>query len=520
VTHRLPAPNDFGNALKSAASMAQGENDYSALASLAQCDLTYLQAIQFDQVLRQIDPDVLPNYVSLRLAVLSSSTVTHLLPAIRVAGFDRRLIFELYETPFGQYRQELLDPDSSLSRFQPQFLLFSFSARDPLSRVEITASRESVEALVAHYVDELTSLWRAAKNYQGVTLVQQTFLNIAEPVFGSLDRTLASSPSRVIRLLNERLVDAAASQGVLVLDLERALERDGIDFWHDNARWLQAKMEISPAAAVRYGDLFARIAASQRGLSKKCLVLDLDNTLWGGVVGDDGIDNIVLGAGNALGEAYSAFQHYVKQLNERGVILAVCSKNERSTAESVFVEHPEMVLRLEDIALLVANWDDKAQNLMRIARDLNIGIDSLVFIDDNPAERARIRQSLPLVAVPELPQDPSGYVRCLAGSGYFESVTFTAEDQQRADQYSANIKRSQLQVSAESVDDYLKSLDMTMEASPFRDIDMMRVSQLINKTNQFNTTTRRRTLEERSSSIRPTSSTPRHDGGLLRKFVN
>ena len=174
---------------------------------------------------------------------------------------------------------------------------------------------------------------------------------------------------------------------------------------------------MSNDALPHYVRSLSKLIGGLFGLSRKCLVTDLDNTLWGGVVGDDGIDNIVLGAGDALGEAYSAFQQYAKQLSRRGVILAVCSKNEQSIAKSVFVEHPEMVRRLEDIALFIANWEDKAQNLIRIARDLNIGIDSLVFVDDNPAERARVRQSLPLVAVPELPQDPSGYVRCLARSG-------------------------------------------------------------------------------------------------------
>ena len=163
-----------------------------------------------------------------------------------------------------------------------------------------------------------------------------------------------------------------------------------------------------------YGDLAARILAALRGLSKKCLVLDLDNTLWGGVIGDDGLDGIVLGEGSAAGEAHLALQHYAKQLKERGVILAVCSKNDAKIAEAGFRDHPEMVLRRADFAAFQANWDDKAQNLKAIATRLNIGVDSLVFVDDNPIERARIRQSLPMVAVPELPDDAAHYVRCLA----------------------------------------------------------------------------------------------------------
>ena len=162
-------------------------------------------------------------------------------------------------------------------------------------------------------------------------------------------------------------------------------------------------------------------------------MLDLDNTLWGGVIGDDGLDGIVLGEGSAAGEAHLALQHYAKQLKERGVILAVCSKNDAKIAEAAFSDHPEMVLRRSDFAAFQANWDDKAQNLKAIATRLNIGIDSLVFVDDNPIERARMRQSLPMVAVPELPDDPAHYVRCLAEAGYFEAIAFTADDRSRAE---------------------------------------------------------------------------------------
>ena len=219
-------------------------------------------------------------------------------------------------------------------------------------------------------------------------------------------------------------------------------------------------------------------------------VLDLDNTLWGGVIGDDGLDGIVLGEGSAAGEAHLALQHYAKQLKNRGVILAVCSKNDAKIAEVAFRDHPEMVLRRSDIAAFQANWDDKAQNLKAIASRLNIGVDSLVFVDDNPVERARVRQSLPMVAVPEMPDDPAHYVRSLADAGYF-AVAFTADDQSRAEQYAANAERQALLETAESMDDFLRGLKMTAVYGPFTAVDHARVVQLINKTNQFNTTTRR-----------------------------
>ena len=314
---------------------------------------------------------------------------------------------------------------------------------------------------------------------------------MSEPLFGGYDRMVPGAPATVVARLNDQVCEAAGRDGVLVLDIARASQRDGIDAWFDVGRWLQGKLEIAPQAAPLYGDLAARILGAQRGLSKKCLVLDLDNTLWGGVIGDDGLDGIVLGEGSAAGEAHLALQHYAKQLKERGVVLAVCSKNDAKIAEAAFRDHPEMVLRRSDFAAFQANWDDKAQNLKAIAARLNIGIDSLVFVDDNPIERARVRQSLPMVAVPELPEDPAHYVRCLAEAGYFEAIAFTAEDRDRAQSYAANAEREALLGSAESMEDFLRGLAMTAVYGPFTAVDHARVVQLINKTNQFNTTTRR-----------------------------
>src|SRR3974390_2568755 len=266
--------------------------------------------------------------------------------------------------------------------------------------------------------------------------------------------------------------------------------------WSDAGQWSHAKIELAPQAAPLYGDMVARSLAAQRGLSKKCLVLDLDNTLWGGVIGDDGLDGVVLGEGSAAGEAHLAFTLYAKQLKERGIILAVCSKNDAKIAEAACRDHPEMVLRRSDIAAFQANWDDKTHNLKAIAARLNIGVDSLVFVDDNPVERARIRQSLPMVAVPELPEDTAQYVRCLADAGYFEAVAFTSEDRHRAQQYAENAERDALFESAQSMDEFLRGLKMSVRFGPFTAVDQPRVVQLINKTNQFNTTTRRYTSEE------------------------
>jgi FkbH-like protein len=492
----LPTPSDFRGDLHTAREIPRLADRFEKLARLAEHRLGYLETLQLDRVLREQGNESPPGFSTLRLAIISSSTVDHLAPAIRVAGLRRKLLIKVHVGGYGLYRQEILDPASPLHKFDPHIVLLSLTAREVCNGVSLTATVEEVDETVIRSLDDLRLLWRRARETLKATIIQQNLLNVTNSVFGSYDRLVPGAPARVVARLNDRLAAAAASDLVLLLDIVGASERDGRDVWFDNARWLQGKLEIAPQAAPYYGELLVRILAAQRGLSKKCLVLDLDNTLWGGVVGDDGIEGIVLGEGSAAGEAYLAVQRYARQLSERGVILAVCSKNDPATAQAVFRDHPEMILRLPHIAAFVANWEDKAENLRTIAAQLNIGLDSLVFVDDNPVERARIREELPMVAVPELPEDPAHYVRCLADAGYFEAVSFTVEDRQRAEQYAANTRRDELLESSGSMEDFLRRLEMSTLCGPFAAVDLPRVTQLINKTNQFNPTTTRYSTEE------------------------
>ncbi|HEY1980835.1 MAG TPA: HAD-IIIC family phosphatase [Xanthobacteraceae bacterium] len=466
------------------------------MASLAAYRLGFLETVQLERALGRLGLEKAPDFSSIRLAVLASSTVDQLSPAIRVAGLRRRLLIDVHSGMYGQYRQDLLDPTSFLYQFSPQAVLFSLTAREAIANVPLSASADEVGETITSFIDELRFFWRKACEICNGVIIQQTFVDITEPLFGSYDRFVPGAPARIVARLNDRLCEAASQDGVLLLDAARASQRDGIDAWFDAGYWLQGKLEIAPQAAPVYGDMVARILAAQRGLSKKCLVLDLDNTLWGGVIGDDGLEGIVLGEGSAAGEAHLALQRYAKQLKERGVILAVCSKNDAGIAETAFRDHPEMLLRRSDIAAFLANWDDKTENLQAIANRLNIGLDSLVFVDDNPVERARIRQSLPMVAVPELPEDTAQYVRCLADAGYFEAVAFTSEDRHRARQYAENAERDALLESVQSIDEFLRGLEMSVLFGPFTAVDHARIVQLINKTNQFNTTTRRYSSEE------------------------
>jgi FkbH-like protein len=264
-----------------------------------------------------------------------------------------------------------------------------------------------------------------------------------------------------------------------------------VNQWFDQRYWFHAKQPISFECLVPFVRNTARIIGALFGITAKCLVVDLDNTLWGGVIGDDGIEGIAIGEGDAMGEAFKAFQEYLLKLKQRGILLAVCSKNEEANALAPFQEHPEMVLKRKDFVSFKANWQPKPDNLREIAKELNIGIDSLVFVDDNPAEREHVRQILPQVKIVELSDDPADYPKLLDEEGFFEITALSHEDIQRTEQYIGNIERKHLEESTISYADYLASLEQKAVIRPFDEKYLDRISQLINKTNQFNLTTLR-----------------------------
>jgi FkbH-like protein len=493
---RQARSRDFPGVLKAAVETADLERRIEQLSKLAAAEPSYLETIQIDRALTSLPPGEQSSHVVVRLAMLGATTIDHLLPAARVAGLRRNLLLSIQAGKFGQYRQELLGPDPSIKAFRPQFVLLAPTSHDLVAGVPLAASRDAADRAVQGAVADLRELWRAARERFGAAPIQQSFLDVAPPVFGSHDRLIPGSPSRLTARLNDAVADAAAEDAVLFLDLASASARDGIDAWFDQRHWLQGKIQIAPQAAAKYGELLARLLASQVGRSRKVLVLDLDNTLWGGVLGDDGIEGVKLGQGSAIGEAHLALQKYAKLLGERGVVLAVCSKNEPANVEAMFDQHPEMWLERSDIAAFAVDWNDKAENLRKLAEKLNLGLDSFVFVDDNPAERARIRESLPMVAVPELPDDPAYYVRTLARAGYFEATVLTDEDRERSTQYAANNEREALKSSTQSVDDFLRGLRMEVIAGRVGRVDLARATQLVNKTNQFNTTTQRLAADE------------------------
>jgi FkbH-like protein len=481
----LPAEAHSDARLAALKRMTDAGEAWREVEALARTQLDFTQTGRLDRFVQRLTPST--HLAAVRVALLASCTVQHLVPSLRIAALRRGLRLEIYIGAHGQYLQELLDPHSTLHRFQPEVCCFVLDAHH---LVDLAQERPDTA------LDRMSTCWRLCREHFSATVVQQTALPVFEAVFGSNEHRLASSPAGRLRQIDERLPALADAAGIALLDANALAVTYGVDALHDPALWHLAKQEIHPSAAPVWGDHLARIVAAARGRSAKCLVLDLDNTLWGGVVGDDGVHGLQLGSGHAAGEAYIEFQRYCLALKYRGIVLAVCSKNDEANALAPFREHPAMLLREQDIACFVANWQDKAANLRHIARTLNLGLDALVFVDDNPAERALIRQELPEVAVPEMPGDPAGFIRCLARAGYFEAVSCTAEDLQRAAQYRANAEREAVRETATDMHGYLAGLEMQAHWGPFNENGLARIVQLINKTNQFNLTTPRVSEDE------------------------
>lgn len=487
-------PDDADWKLRIRAAERADDLAWHEVVALANVRLDFLQTERLAALIARKFPTSPAQAVGapVRLAVLGSSTTTHLLAGIRVAAARRGLWLDLFEGGYGQYVQPLLGGDARLEAFAPSAVLLALDARHLSADVPVTADTAEVGERIAAKLATLRSCWAAAQSRLGAAAIQQMPLPVLPDLVGSQEQRMPSAPATVLDRMTQAIKAGAETAGVHLLAVDRVAAREGMRQWHDPVLWHRAKQEVTPLAAPLYGDLVARLLAALQGRSAKCLVLDLDNTLWGGVVGDDGVEGIVLGQGSAAGEAFADVQRHARALAARGVILAVCSKNDEENALAAFDRHPEMLLRRGDIAAFVANWDDKATNLRRIADTLNIGLDALVFVDDNPFERNLVRGELPQVMVPELPDDdPAAIPRTLSDAGYFEAVAITRDDANRNAFYAADAERQRFQRETTDLSSYLRDLNMRLAWKAYGDVDLPRVVQLLNKTNQFNLVTRR-----------------------------
>ena len=492
----LPAaPGDFRARVKAARQAEVLDLRETKVLATHALDLSQVEQLGKLVRARQADLAETGQLRPVRIAIAATHTADVLVSALPGTGLRHGLLIETCQADFGQLAQQLLDPSSALAAAKPDF---TYIALDPaalgLSRPLLDAA--GAEAAVQSALDYVQALRDAVHQNIGGGAILHTLPPLVESLFGSWDARQPGSVRWLIGEFNRRLATDGPADGDLLLDLAAIAETVGLAQWHDAMRWHDAKLPFTLDAVPLVADHMCRLVAAARGLAKKCLVLDLDNTLWGGVIGDDGVDGIKLGQGSAAGEAHLAIQSLAFDLRQRGIVLAVCSKNEEAAALLPFREHDEMVLAEDHISVFVANWTDKASNLKHIAEVLNIGVDALVFLDDNPAERERVRQELPEVAVPEVGDEPAKYCRLLTMAGYFEAIAFGEEDRQRAEMYQANAKRGSAMQKIGNLDDYLASLDMVCTIQPFDDLGRARIAQLVNKSNQFNLTTKRLTEAE------------------------
>jgi len=431
----------------------------------------------------------------LRIALLSGATTDLLELPLRAELASLGLRAGIHRCDFNTHVSALLESDSTTAAFRPNVAVVLLDLSDisewPAAGDDETAVSDCADSFVGRWL----GLCEAFHNNTGAEIILGNLRLPTTSPNGHLSRQLPWDRTNFVRRINQLLADKAP-RFVHTLDIEALSAQYGLKTWFDPRFWHHAKQSVSLDCIVPLVRDTAGIIAAFYGKTAKCIVLDLDNTIWGGVVGDDGVDGIRIGPGGAEGEAFQAFQSYLLQLKQRGILLAVCSKNEEANALAPFEELEGMVLKRDDIVAFKANWEPKPTNIQAIAAELNIGLDAIVFVDDNPAERALVRQAIPDVKVLELSDDPSDYPLLLDRSGWLQTLEITKEDQRKSEQYRANHSRAKLAEQVLDYDSYLASLEQKAAIRPFDAQNLDRITQLINKTNQFNLTTLRMTQTE------------------------
>ncbi|MEG2278357.1 MAG: HAD-IIIC family phosphatase, partial [Odoribacter sp.] len=428
----------------------------------------------------------------IKIALLGDTATQFLAIAIKGMAYERGYSVDLFEAEYNQVEQQVIDLTSDLHRFAADYIVVFQSTHKLLEKYNLSSSGGQSN-LTTERLDFIQTLCNTVSG----RIIYYNYPEIEDTVFGSYGNKVQQSFTYQLRKLNYELMMFACQQSNLfICDLLGLQNKFGRDRMFDSHVYVSTEMVLSidslPYVASRTMD----IVCAAEGKLKKCLILDLDNTLWGGVVGDDGWENIQIGHGLGIGKAFSEFQQWVKKLKMRGIILAVCSKNDEEKAKEPFLKNPEMVLNLEDIAVFVANWDNKADNIRLIQHTLNIGFDSMVFLDDNPFERNMVRENIPGITVPELPKDPGEYLEYLYSLNLFETVSYSDADKDRTQQYQVEAQRVSLQKSFANEADFLKSLNMTSEVKGFDVFNIPRIAQLSQRSNQFNLRTIRYTEAE------------------------
>jgi len=434
-----------------------------------------------------------------RIAILGGSTTAEIKDILELFLLLGGIRPVFYESEYNRYYEDIMFSNKALEQFAPEIVYIHTSSVNIMRFPSMQDSDADVDMLLTAEVDRYQALWDRITTAYSCPIIQNNFELPHYRGLGNLDSYDIHGRTAFITELNLLFSEQARQRQNLYLnDINYLSAWFGLERWYDKLFWYSYKYAMSYEAIPLLADSIASIIKAIYGKTKKCLVLDLDNTLWGGVIGDDGLTGIRIGKETPDAEAYSAFQQYVKGLKERGIILAVCSKNDETNAREGFT-HPDSILSLKDFSAFRANWEPKHENIRDIARALNIGIDSLVFVDDNPAEREIVRAQVPQVAVPELGSNVAKYIDILDKTDYFETVSLSKDDLMRNAFYADNAAREGLQSRFDNYDDFLSSLQMVAEIRPFTPIYLDRITQLTNKTNQFNLTTKRYTFTEMES---------------------
>lgn len=449
-------------------------------------------------VLKKAKRKIEADWKEVRIAILGDHATQFIKEALIGYGAISKLNYNVYEADYSQIDQEILDADSELYHFNPEIVIVTNSVYKLEQSFHHSKNQDS---FANSFLDKVEGWMEALKNNTKAKIILSTFPELPDAVFGNFASKVNSSFLYQLRVLNLELMKLSAQNGNLFLCDVAALY--GV-YGQNTAKSAQMYINADMIFSLDFIPVFTKqlndIILALRGKFNKCLILDLDNTTWGGIVGDDGVENIKIGD-LGIGKAFSKLQTWAKALKERGVILCICSKNDEANAKEPFEKHPDMVLRLEDISVFVANWENKASNIRNIQEILNIGFDSMVFLDDNPFERNLVRLELPDVIVPELPEDPAEYLDYLLSLNLFETVSFSENDKDRTKQYQAEAERVSSVAKFANIDEYLASLQMVSDVKEVDSFSLPRVAQLTQRSNQFNLRTQRYTDEDLKSMI-------------------
>jgi FkbH-like protein len=428
----------------------------------------------------------------LKIALLSSFSIEFIKKPLAVLSFLNGIDAEVHLSGFGQFQQEIRNPSSGLYAFSPDVVILSVEGADWLPEIYrdyLDRLATGFDAVVTKFTEEFQSLLSAFRATSKATLLVNNLVPPTWRQLGILDGQADPGQVQLIHRLNESLASAAQqTPGLILVDYAGLISRFGAHNWYDDRMSHYARAPIAMAMLPQLASEYVKFLRGLTGQTKKCLVLDLDNTLWGGVLGEDGVAGIQLGSVYP-GSAYVAFQREILNLQKRGVLLALASKNNAADVEEIFAGHSSMLLRKEHFAALQIHWEPKAESLRKIAQQLNIGLEHMVFVDDNPAECAEMIRVLPMVTTIQLPKQPEHFVRALLQDGLFDGLTFSQEDRRRGELYRQREEAEQLRGASGSVEDFYRSLEMELTFAPVDRSSLARSAQLTQKTNQFNITT-------------------------------